>query len=231
MTTHQHATTSSEPVEGPPLGGATTRQLERDRALVRARLFNRLTIGWNVVEGVVAVTAGIVAGSVSLVGFGVDSGIEVSAALILTWRLHREGAPGCTQETDRRATRAIALSLFVLAGYVAFLAVGDLSGGARPEASPAGIAIAVLSLVVMPVLARAKRRLAPALGSRAVEADASQTDICAMLSGVLLVGLGANALFGWWWADPLSAIVIAGLAAVQGRRMWQAEALEDTCCG
>jgi len=191
---------------------------------------NRLTIAWNAVEGVVAVAAGVAAGSVSLVGFGIDSGIEVSAALILAWRLHQEAEPGCMQDTDRRATREIAISLILLALYVATTATGDLLAGARPDASPIGIAIAALSLLVMPVLARAKRRLAPALGSQAVAADAAQTAICAWLSGVLLIGLGANAAFGWWWADPVAGLGIAALATVEARRAWTAEALADTCC-
>jgi predicted Co/Zn/Cd cation transporter (cation efflux family) len=203
----------------------------RPAALRRARLLNRFTIGWNALEGVVAVSAGVIAGSVSLVGFGIDSGIEVSAAAILAWRLHRDTGEACMQGTDRRATRAIALSLGALAVYVAVTAVSDLLAGARPDVSVAGMVIAALSLVVMPVVAKAKRRLAPVLGSRAVEADAAQTNICAWLSGVLLVGLAANALLGWWWADPVAGLGIAGLAAVEGRRTWMAEALEDTCCG
>ena len=203
---------------------------ERARALARAQVLNRLTIGWNAVEGVVAVTAGVLAGSVSLVGFGVDSGIEVSAALILAWRLRQERHGGCMQDDDRLATKAIAISLGLLATYVAVEGTRDLLSGARPEVSYAGIAIAALSLAVMPALARAKRRLAPALGSRAVEADAAQTNICALLSGVLLVGLGANAAFGWWWADPVSALGIAVLAGWEGVRTWRAEGLEDTCC-
>ena len=106
----------------------------------------------------------------------------------------------------------------------------DLTGGARPDESLVGIVLAGLSLLLMPVLARAKRRLAPALGSTAVVADANQTSLCALLSGVLLVGLGANALFGWWWADPLAGLGIAVIAAVEAVRTWRAESLEDTCC-
>lgn len=218
-------TTSTPPLlpVAPPPG-------ERAAALAKAVRLNRLTIGWNAIEGVVAVAAGLVAGSVSLVGFGVDSGIEVSAAVILAWRLRQERHGGCMQTNDRRATRAIALSLGVLAAYVAVEATRDLVSGSQPDTSYVGIAVAALSLIVMPVLASAKRRLAPALGSRAVEADAAQTNICAWLSGVLLVGLGANAVFGWWWADPASALGIAGLAAWEGIRTWRADSLEDTCC-
>jgi divalent metal cation (Fe/Co/Zn/Cd) transporter len=202
----------------------------RHAAVARARLLNRLTIAWNALEGVVAVAAGVVAGSVSLVGFGFDSAVEVSAALILAWRLRQERLGGCMRDDDRRATRAIAVSLGVLSAFVAVEAVRDLAHSSRPDVSYAGIVIAGLSLIVMPVLAASKRRLAPVLGSRAVEADARQTDICAWLSAVLLVGLGTNALLGWWWADPVSALGIAALAAWEGLRMWRAEHLEDTCC-
>jgi divalent metal cation (Fe/Co/Zn/Cd) transporter len=203
----------------------------RAAAVRRARWLNGATIGWNAVEGVVAVSAGLVAGSVSLIGFGFDSAIEVSAALILTWRLHQERKGGCMQTSDRRATRAIAVSFAILSGYVGFESVRDLAEGAVPEASNVGMAMAALSLLVMPFLARAKRRLAPALGSAAAVADAKQTNLCAILSAILLIGLAANAGFGWWWADPLAGVGIAVLALVEARRTWFAESLEDTCCG
>ena len=204
---------------------------QRDRAVRRARWLNVATIGWNSLEGVVAVAAGLAAGSVSLVGFGFDSAIEVSAALVVTWRLAQERRGGCTQWSDRAATRAIAVSFAVLAGYVAVEAVRDLAGGTEPDASVVGVILAGLSLLVMPWLARAKRRLGPTLGSTAVVADAKQTNLCALLSGVVLVGLGANAVAGWWWADPTAGLVIAGLAAVEAVRTWRADALGDTCCG
>jgi divalent metal cation (Fe/Co/Zn/Cd) transporter len=202
----------------------------RAAAVQRARWLNLATIGWNTVEGVVAIAAGVAAGSVSLVGFGFDSAIEVSAALVLAWRLRQERREECMQESDRLATRAIAVSFMALAFYVGVVAVRDLVDGAHPDASIVGIVLAALSLAVMPVLARAKRRLAPALGSQAVVADAKQTNLCALLSAVVLVGLGANAVLGWRWADPAAGLVIAGLAGVEAARTWRAEALEDTCC-
>jgi divalent metal cation (Fe/Co/Zn/Cd) transporter len=202
----------------------------RQVAVRRSRLLNCLTIGWNLVEGVVAVVAGTVAGSVSLVAFGLDSGIEVSAALILTWRLAKERRGGCMADFDRRATRLIAISFAALAVYVAVKSTGDLAGGRPPEPSPVGIVLASLSLLVMPVLARAKRRLAPVLGSQAAASEANQTRLCAMISAVLLLGLGLNALFGWWWADPTAGLLIAGLAGAEGIRAWRSEALADTCC-
>jgi divalent metal cation (Fe/Co/Zn/Cd) transporter len=168
---------------------------------------------------------------VSLVGFGLDSGIEVSAALVLAWRLGQERRDQCMAEPDERATRLIGACFVLLALYVGAESVRDLAAQAAPEASPAGIGLALLSLVVMPVLARAKRRLAPILGSQAAEAEARQTLVCAALSLVLLAGLSANALAGWWWADPVAGIGIAGLAAVEAVRAFRAESLADTCCG
>jgi divalent metal cation (Fe/Co/Zn/Cd) transporter len=203
----------------------------RRSALRRSRLLNRLTIGWNVAEGVIAIVAGVIAGSVSLVGFGLDSGIEVSAAVILAWRLGKEKQPGCMADFDRRATRLIAVSFAVLATYVGVESLRDLIGHRAPEASSVGIVLAAVSLLVMPLLARAKRRLAPVLGSRAAVSEANQTSLCALLSAVLLVGLGLNALLGWWWADPGAGLLIATLAGIEAARTWRAEALADTCCG
>jgi len=202
----------------------------RDDAVRRARWLNVATIGWNGTEGVVAVAAGLAAGSVSLVGFGFDSAIEVSAALILAWRLRREQRGGCMQADDRRATRAIAVSFALLSAYVGVESVRALSSGAEPDVSAVGIAMASLSLVLMPVLARAKLALAPALGSAAAVADAKQTNLCALLSGVVLIGLTANAALGWWWADPAAGLAIAAIALAEARRTWTAESLEDTCC-
>ena len=181
-------------------------------------------------KAVIAISAGAIAGSVSLVSFGFDSVIEVSAALILTWRLAQERRDVCTQPADRTATRAIALSFAALAGYTAVQAISDLAAGDRPDAAPVGIALAVASLVVMPVLARAKHRLAGKLGSRAQQSEAAQTRLCAWLSAVLLVGLVANAGLGWWWADPVAALAIAALAAIEAVRTWRADDLADTCC-
>ena len=202
----------------------------RAEALSRARRLNRLTVGWNVTEGVVALGAGLAAGSVSLVGFGLDSAIEVWASLILAWRLHQERRGGCMAEDDRRATRLIAVSFLALAGYVWVKAMADLLGGTEPEPSVVGIVVAALSLAVMPALARAKRRLAPALGSRAAVSEADQTTLCALLSAVVLLGLLLNATLGWWWADPLTALGVGVIAVGEGVRTWRAEALEDTCC-
>lgn len=202
----------------------------RQDTVRRARNLNRLTIAWNVIEGIVAIAAGAAAGSLSLIGFGLDSGIEVSAALVLTWRLAQEDQGGCTEAADFRAQRAIALSFAALAVYVLTTAVLDFATGHRPQESLIGIGLAVLSLVVMPVLSRAKRRLGHDLGSRAAVAEANQTDFCTLLSAALLVGLGANALLGWWWADSVTALGIGLAAALMASSTWNAPSLADTCC-
>jgi divalent metal cation (Fe/Co/Zn/Cd) transporter len=203
---------------------------ERRSAVQRARLLNVTTIGWNTVEGVVAIAAGVAAGSVSLVGFGIDSAIEVSAAVILAWRLHLERKGGCMQVADAKARKAIAASFAALAIYVAYDAVGDLIEGTKPQASTVGVVLAAVSLALMPALARAKARLAPVLGSAAAGADAAQTNLCALLSAVVLVGVGANWTAGWWWADPAAGLGIAVIAGAEAVRTWRADSLDDTCC-
>ena len=157
-------------------------------------------MAYNVVEAGVAVAAGMAAGSVALVGFGLDSTIEVSSALIILWQF-RHRVP---QSRERAALRALAVSFFALAAYVKFFgAVSALVGGEEPDVSPVGIGLAVASILIMPWLSRAQRRTGQALGSKAVEADGKQTRLCAYLSGVLLVGLLLNATLGWGWADPV----------------------------
>jgi divalent metal cation (Fe/Co/Zn/Cd) transporter len=192
----------------------------------RGRRLEYLTVGWNSLEGVVAVAAGLAAGSVALVGFGFDSVIEVSSGAALLWRLHAD-APGRRERSERLALRLVGLSFLALAAYVAFDAVKSLARREPPEASYVGIVLAALSLVVMPVLARAKRGVAAKIGSRALEADSRQTDICAYLSAILLGGLALNAAFGWWWADPTAALLMTPIVVREG-----VGALRDeTCCG
>jgi divalent metal cation (Fe/Co/Zn/Cd) transporter len=209
----------------------TTGPIDRAEAVRRVKLYNDLTIGWNVVEGVVALGAGIVAGSVSLIAFGLDSGVEVSTSLVLAWRLAKERRGGCMAGYDRRATRWIAVCFGVLAVYVTYEASAQLVARREPDVSLVGIAIAAASVVVMPLLARAKKRLGPVLGSQAVVSESRQTELCAWLSAVVLVGLGLNAALGWWWADPVAALAVAGFASIETVRTWRADRLEDTCCG
>lgn len=176
----------------------------------RGRRLAYLTIIWNSLEGIIAVGAGVAAGSIALVGFGVDSVIEVSSGAIILWRLvsgeHRE----------RLALKLVGISFLALAAYVAFDAIKSLWFFEPPEASYIGIAIAALSLFVMPWLAREKRKVAAKLNSRAMHADSRQTDICTYLSAILLGGLGLNALFGWWWADPVAALIMVPIIAKEG---------------
>lgn len=195
-------------------------------ALARGRRLEYLTLGWNVVEGVVSVGAGVLAGSTALVGFGVDSFIESASGGILLWRLqdHEHHA-----RREEMALRLVAVSFFLLAAYVAFEAARSLILHEPPEASWPGIAIAALSLAVMPWLARQKRRVAATLGSRALVADSRQTDLCAYLSAILLGGLLLNALLGWWWADPVAALVMAPIIANEGREAWWGEACDGSC--
>lgn len=210
---------------------APSPQLSRPEAVRRVGLYNNLTIGWNVIEGVVALGAGIVAGSISLIAFGLDSGVEVSTSLVLAWRLAQERRGGCMEGADRRAVRWIAVCFAVLAVYVGYEAIGQLADQRPPDVSMVGIVLAAASVVVMPLLARAKKRLGPTLGSQAVVSESRQTELCAWLSGVILVGLGLNATLGWWWADPIAALVLAGFAGFEAVRTWRADSLADTCCG
>jgi cation diffusion facilitator family transporter len=205
---------------------ASTRTLRR-----WARWLTALTIGWNSLEAVVAVASGLLAGSIALVGFGLDSVVEVSSALVIVWRLSRQDADQETNErAERRAVRLIALSFFVIAAYVAIDAVLKLLGlDEHPEHSAVGIAIAALSLVVMPTLAWAKRRVAAGLNSVALKADAAETQLCTYLSVVVLIGLGANSLLGWWWMDPVAGLVVAVLAIREGRAAWVSGDLCDCC--
>lgn len=199
-----------------------------DRAawLRRALRLEYLTVGWNVVEGVVALTAAALAGSVALVGFGVDSFVESASGSVLIWRLlaeRRASDPQRIERVERRAERLVASSLVGLAVFVAADAVLALARGNRPEASPVGVALTATSLAVMWWLARAKRRVARRLASRALQADAFQTTACWWLSLVTLVGLGLNAWFGWWWADPLAALAMTYFLVSEALEAWHGE--------
>lgn len=191
----------------------------------RARLLAWGTIAYNTLEGVVAVTAGAAAGSVALISFGLDSAVEVLSAVALAWQFTGSVDP---RTRERRALRLIGAAFLALAAWVAFDALRALAGAADPDASPVGIALAASSLVVMPLLARAKRRVGRALGSASVAADSTQTLLCTYLSAVLLAGLLVNAALGWGWADPLAGLVIAAVAAREGLEAWRGDACD--CC-
>jgi divalent metal cation (Fe/Co/Zn/Cd) transporter len=196
---------------------------ERQRLGRRARWLAGANVAYNLVEGAVAITAGSMAGSVALVGFGLDSAIEVSSGLIILWQFsHR-----LPETRERRAQRAMAVSFFALGAYVIAESARALLSGADPDSSPVGIGLAVASLMIMPVLSRAQRRTGRALGSSAVVADSTQTLLCTYMSAVLLVGLVLNTAFGWAWADPVVGLVIAAVAVNEGREAWRG----DGCCG
>jgi len=189
---------------------------ERNRVWQRGMLLNTITIGYNVIEAVFALVLGSFAGSVALVGFGVDSVIEVSASVAARWRLHADLTPARREHAEHRTLRLVGWSFLALAGYVAYEAVESLVLREPPRATWWGTALAALSVVIMPVLARAKRRIALALGSGALAAEATQTNICAWLSLIVLIGLAANALGGWWWADPVAALAMVPIIAYEG---------------
>jgi divalent metal cation (Fe/Co/Zn/Cd) transporter len=187
------------------------------------RALEYLSVAWMLVEAAVGIGSGVVASSIALVGYGADSVIEIFCSAVLIWRL-REGPLG--ERRERTALKLVGLSFFALAVYVSFDAIRDLALHHRPEASGIGIALAAAALIVMPLLARAKRRVAASLQSRAMQADSRQSDFCAYLSGILLTGLIVNAFFHWWWADPAAALLMVTLMIREGIQAFQGE----TCC-
>jgi divalent metal cation (Fe/Co/Zn/Cd) transporter len=192
--------------------------LDLDRpALVRRGLWlNYFGLGYNSLEGLIAIGAGIMAGSVALVGFGIDSVIEVTASVAALWRLRADFDARRRHEVERITYRIIGTSFLALAVYVAYDSGMSLYRGERPDESRIGIALAAVSLIVMPALVRAKRKVASGLTSRALHADANQTALCTWLSGILLGGLVLNAAFGWWWADPVAALIMVPIIAKEG---------------
>lgn len=202
---------------------------DRPAARERALRLEYLTVGWNLIEGSIAVAAALVASSIALLGFGIDSFVESASAGVLIWRLRAEARSAdhaAVERLDRRAHRLVGISLFLLAAYIAFDAGMALWQRERPSASMVGIIVTTLSIGVMIWLARAKRRLAVALGSRAMRADAFQTTACWWLSVITLGGVGLNALAGWWWADPAAALGMTVLLLREGREAWRGEG----CC-
>jgi divalent metal cation (Fe/Co/Zn/Cd) transporter len=199
---------------------------ERQRLVRRARFLAWLGLGWHVVEAAVAIAAGIVASSIALIGFGVDSLIEAGAGVVVLWLM--TDARSASARAERRAQQLIAASFVVLAAYVGVESLRDLLGSHRPDVSRVGIGLSVVTLATMPPLAHAKQKVADRLASSATASESRQTMLCAYLSGALLCGLGANALFGWWWADPIAALAVAGVALREARDAWRGEACD--CC-
>ena len=200
---------------------------DRPRLERQARLLAWGGIGWHVVEFGIALYAGVVAGSIALIGFGADSLIEALAGFVVLWLF--TGGRGSSHAAERRAQQLIAISFFVLTAYVGVAAIRTLAGGQEPEASWLGVGLAAFTAPTMPVLAIVKRRIGRKLHSAAAVKEASQTQLCAYLSVALLAGLLASALAGWWWADPLVALGIAAVAAREGRQSWRGEGCCDLC--
>ena len=201
---------------------------QRSRRLTRGLRVEYLSLGYNALEALVGIAAGVAAGSVALVGFGLDSVVEGASAGILVWRLRVEASGARTSDdAEKRAIRLVAVAFFALALYVGVAAVVELVRGTHPDPSGVGVVLAATSLVVMPVLARRKKALAVELDSRSLEADSHQTVLCTYLSAILLVGLVLNWAFGWWWADAGAALGIALLAGIEGAELWRTE---DVCC-
>lgn len=215
----------TEPV--PMSLGRPTASSEGQSRIRRGRLLAWFTIGWNSVEGIVGIASGLAAGSIALVGFGVDSYVEVFSGAVVLWRLSKESHGEVSSEAaEHKALRIIAGTFFALAAGVAVESIRKLVTGEHPSASALGIALTVISLIVMPLLARAKRTVGRQLGSHALQADATETVLCVWLSAVVLAGLLLNAALGWWWADPLAGLGIVYVAAREGHEAWRG----DSCC-
>jgi divalent metal cation (Fe/Co/Zn/Cd) transporter len=210
-----------------PVLAADPARAERARLERRTRLLAWGGIAWHVVEFAIAIAAGLAAGSIALIGFGADSLIEALAGGVVLWLF--TGTRRGSNSAERRAQQLIAVSFFLLAGYVGVEALRTLANGDHPAASWIGIGLAAFTAPTMPLLAYAKRRLGNQLHSSATVKEAAQTQLCAYLSIALLLGLGANALAGWWWADPLAALVIAAVALREGRASWRGEGCCDAC--
>jgi len=202
------------------------RDPERAALVRRGTRLEYVTVAYNSLEGILAVGSGLLAGSIALVGFGFDSAIEVLSGLILIWRLHTDADVANREARERRALQLVGISFLLLAAWVTWDAVSALWTREAPEESLFGIGIAAASLVIMPMLVRAKRRVAGAISSRALDADATQTALCTWLSAILLGGLGLNAAFGWWWADPVAALIMVPIIVNEG-----IEALKGEECG
>jgi divalent metal cation (Fe/Co/Zn/Cd) transporter len=204
--------------------------VNRTTIVQRGRRLEYFTIVWNAIEGLLAVIAGVIAGSISLVGFGIDSFIEVTSGSVLLWRMSVDAEVQRRELNERRALRIVGVCFLLLAAYIAYASVLDLWSRRAPEHSIPGIVLACVSLVVMPLLSRAKRKVGRALDSAAMHADAKQTEFCTYLSAILLAGLLLNALFGLWWADPVAALIMVPIIAKEGMEGLQGSTC-DECSG
>lgn len=203
--------------------------IDRSTLVRRGMVLEYATVAYNSLEGVIAVGAGVIAGSVALIGFGFDSGIEVISGLTLLWRLNADVNETKRERVEQIALRIVGASFLLLASYVAFDAAESLIRRETPDESMVGIVLAAVSLIVMPLLARSKRRVARAINSAALQADATQTELCTYLSAILLAGLVLNALLGWWWADPVAALVMVPIIVREGFEGIRGDRCDDDC--
>src|SRR6478672_3822031 len=201
--------------------------LNRQAAAERGKRLEYFTIAWNSLEGLVAVIAGALAGSISLVGFGIDSFIEVTSGATLLWRMTVDAEEQTRERNEGLSLRIVGTCFLALSAYIAYESVADLISQKAPEHSIPGIILACVSLVVMPILSRAKKRVGKELGSAAMSADARQTDFCVYLSAILLAGLILNAVLGWWWADPVAALTMVPIIANEGRQGLRGRSCSD----
>jgi divalent metal cation (Fe/Co/Zn/Cd) transporter len=230
--------TTARPPDPTPAAGEPG---ERDRLIRRAKALSWLSLAWMTVEGAVAITAALIAGSVALLGFGIDSAIEGLASLIVIWRF--TGSRRLSEHAERQAQRAVAVSFFLLAPYIAQDAIRTLINGEHPSTSWVGIGLSISSIVVMPLLGRAKQSVGERLGSGATTGEGAQNLLCAYMAAGVLVGLVANAAVGWWWLDPVIALAIAAIAVREGHETWvgdgcacvampglEADRCQEDCC-
>ncbi len=204
--------------------------LDRREIAQRGKRLECFTIAWNTLEGLVAVVAGALAGSISLVGFGIDSFIEVTSGVTLLWRMSVDADVDRRERNERLALRIVGVCFVALAAYLGCQSIADLIGRKKPESSLPGIILAIVSLIVMPLLSRAKRRVGVALGSAAMHADAKQTEFCTYLSAILLAGLVLHRVFGLWWSDPVAALIMVPIIGKEGFDGLQGKAC-DSCHG
>lgn len=204
---------------------------DRVRLVNRGRQLEYFTILWNSIEAAAALISGRIAGSVALVGFGLDSFVEVASGSALLWRLHKDSDVASREKAEHLTLRIVGFCFLLLAAYIAYESASALFTRHAPRKSPFGIVLASASLVAMPLLSRAKRRIGAGLGSAAMAADARQTDFCAYLSGILLGGLLLNALFGLWWADPVAGLIMVPIIVKEGIAGLQGKSCCDSCSG
>ena len=203
--------------------------MSREASAQRGKRLEYFTIAWNSVEGLLAVVAGAIAGSISLIGFGIDSFIEVASGATLLWRMNVDADSRSRERNERISLRIVGICFVALALYLGYESLSDLVGKKAPQHSIPGIILACASLVVMPILSRAKKRVGTALGSAAMTADARQTDFCVYLSVILLAGLLLNVGFGWWWADPVGALIMVPIIGKEGIEGMRGKSCADSC--